>query len=219
MEETDRESQLILCRQVHQSTLLEAGLQPTDWELVQKARAGDSSAFDALIQRHLSSLYGTAVMMIGNAQDAQDITQETLLAVFQGLPRFEARSSFKTWATSILIRKVGMHIRGRQGLRLSLDGPDAPAVADVRSDEGQRASDARHDVQILLSRLNPEHRQVLVLREIQGFSYDEIAEALGIPRGTVESRLARARAALRDAAMTDQRGNTNNAQPGKGVQP
>jgi RNA polymerase sigma-70 factor (ECF subfamily) len=179
-------------------------LQPTDWELVQKARAGDTGAFDLLIDRHMQSLYGTAVMMISNTQDAQDIVQETLLAAFQGLSRFEGRSSFKTWTTGILMRQVALHIRSRKPRPISLSHPTGPQPADPAQANQSLRVDAKLDLAGLLSRLSDEHREVLVLRELQGFSYDEMADVLKLPRGTVESRLSRARAALKAVALGGQ---------------
>ena len=173
-------------------------MEITDLELVSRARAGDSSAFHALVDRHAAYLYGVAASMVGNAADAEDVVQETLLGAFRGLRSFEGRSSVKTWLTSILIRQTAMRHRslGRRPAA-SLD-----TVAEVESGQSAaprtESTDTRLDLAAAIRTLSPEHREVIGLREFGGLSYEEIAEALGVPRGTVESRLFRARRELQE---------------------
>ena len=149
-------------------------------------------------------------MMIGNTTDAQDIVQETLLAAFQGMAKFEGRSQVKTWLVSILVRQVALS--RRQKAQRKTTSLDAMREADEVS--GSRVSskaepavasavagiDARLDLMEAMATLSDEHREVVVLRELCGLTYDEIAELLGVPRGTVESRLFRARQMLREVA-------------------
>jgi RNA polymerase sigma-70 factor, ECF subfamily len=168
------------------------GLEQTDGELVARARVGDLGAFDVLVDRHVDGFYGMAFHMVSRREDAEDVVQETLLAVHQGLERFEGRSSFKTWATGILMRQASLCLRRRPKKMGSLEG-----VEDSGAGKQTRAADARMDLAGMLAKVSEEHREVLVLREIQGLSYDEIAEVLKVPRGTVESRLFRARAELK----------------------
>jgi len=174
-------------------------LEPTDRDLVTRARDGDRGAFHTLVDRHASRLYEVAAMMIGNTTDAQDIVQETLLGAFQGLRRFEARSSVKTWLSGILIRQVALFWR-RGSLRHSIPIDALVNDPSVATPGATDHADARLDLAALLSKLSDEHREVIVLREIDGLSYDEMAEALGLPRGTVESRLFRARQLLKELA-------------------
>ncbi len=173
------------------------GLQPTDGELVERAQGGDLSAFDVLVDRHVNGLYGMAFMMVSRREDAEDIVQETLLAVHQGLGKFEGRSAFKTWAVGILMRQAAMHLRKRTMKIGSLEGVEP---MDKGAGNQARQADARIDLAQILAKVSVEHREVLVLREIQGLSYDEMAQVLEVPRGTVESRLFRARAELKRAA-------------------
>jgi len=171
---------------------------PSDAALLLQARGGDHAAFHALVDRHAAGLFATAVALVGRAADAEDLLQETFTGALRGLAKFEGRSSVKTWLTVILLRRVAMHRRraGRKDDRLV--PLDAAAGAATDRPPPTAAVDARLDVMDALGALRPEHREVLVLRELQGLAYDEIAEALDVPRGTVESRLFRARRALRE---------------------
>jgi RNA polymerase sigma-70 factor (ECF subfamily) len=171
---------------------------PTDAALLARARGGDDAAFHALVNRHAPGLYAVAVSLVGSAVDAEDLLQETFAGAFRGLSRFGGRSSVKTWLTAILLRRAAMHRRraGRKDARL------VPLSAAAGTATGRPSAtgtvDARLDVMDAIRSLRPEHREAIVLRELQGFSYDEMAEVLGVPRGTVESRLFRARRALRE---------------------
>jgi RNA polymerase sigma-70 factor, ECF subfamily len=158
-----------------------------DIELLHRS-ADDPRAFHALVDRHAQRLYRLAVYLVGNASDAEDVLQETFIGAFRGLGSFEGRSSVKTWLTRILVTQAARWRRGRRGAR-PMDESIAAAVA---------SPDAGLDVKEAMRRLSPEHRQVLVLREFDGMSYEEMAEVLGVPRGTVESRLHRARSELRE---------------------
>ena len=173
-------------------------MEITDLELVGKARKGDSSAFHTLLDRHAAYLFSVAVSMVGSIADAEDVVQETLLGAFRGLRGFEGRSSVKTWLTSILIRQTAMRHRslGRK------QAASLESVAEVESGPSAaprtEATDTRLDLMAAIRQLSPDHREVIVLRELSGLSYEEMAEALGVPRGTIESRLFRARRELQD---------------------
>jgi RNA polymerase sigma-70 factor, ECF subfamily len=161
-----------------------------DIELLRRAEDGDSAAFHALVDRHASRLFRLAVSLVGNAADAEDVLQETFVGAFRGLKSFEGRASVKTWLTRILVNQAARWRRGRRG-RAGEQMPDSVA-APAGSPE------SAIDVQAALGQLSSEHRQVLVLREFERMSYEEMAEVLDIPRGTVESRLHRARGELRE---------------------
>lgn len=177
-----------------QRTTENGHLAQTDLELVRHARRGDMGAFHGLVDRYASYLYGLAVSLVGNAADAEDAVQETLTGAFRGLRAFQERSSVKTWLTSILVRQAARHFR-RGGSSpagvLPLDRAPEPAVVSATP-----GTDIRIDVRAAVQALRPDHREVIVLREMQGLSYEEIAHVLEVPRGTVESRLFRARREL-----------------------
>jgi RNA polymerase sigma-70 factor (ECF subfamily) len=180
-----------------------------DLGLLRQAARGDGQAFHKLVDRHGQSLYRLAFSLAGNSADAEDLVQECLAGAFRGLDRFEGRSSVKTWLTRILVTQVARWRRSRRGkTALSIQAMDGGSGSSDESADGadwvgaSGIDPADHvarqvDVQAALRTLSPEHREVLVLREFQGLAYEEIAEVLGVPRGTVESRLHRARAELR----------------------
>jgi len=164
--------------------------QADDIELLRRAADGDSGAFHALVDRHAQRLYRVAVSLVGNAVDAEDVLQETFIGAFRGLQGFEGRASVKTWLTRILVMQAAQFRRSRKRKQLEAM-PDSVAAAS-------KSAEAGIDIQAALGQLSAEHRQVLVLREYEGMSYEEIADVLDVPRGTVESRLHRARNEMRE---------------------
>ena len=177
-------------------------LHATDLELVRRAGRGEGGAFDELVDRHARDLYRLAFSLVGNAVDAEDVTQETLVGAFRQLQGFEARSSVKTWLIRILVRQAARCHRSRWRQRMvPLDRvAETPKTRVTRSGaaSSESKSDIRMDVQEVLGALSPDHREVIALRELQGMSYKEMAEVLGVPSGTVESRLFRARQELKE---------------------
>jgi RNA polymerase sigma-70 factor, ECF subfamily len=161
-----------------------------DIELLHRAASGDSASFHALVDRHAQRLYRLAVSLIGNATDAEDVLQEAFIGAFRGLRSFEARSSVKTWLTRILVMQAAQWRRSRRRKPAGPMDDSIPAAGAGR--------EAAIDVQAAIEKLSPEHREVLVLREFEQMSYEEMAQVLGVPRGTVESRLHRARAEMRE---------------------
>ena len=176
-------------------------MQSTDSELLTRARRGDADAYQDILDRYADGLYRLAYALLGNAADAEDALQETLLGAFRGIERFEGRASLKTWLSRILVKQAARRRRSRKrSAALPLHGlageGASPADGSPSGREGTVA--LRMDVLAALDALGPHHREVVALREFQGMSYDEIAGALGVPRGTVESRLFRARQVLRE---------------------
>lgn len=166
-------------------------LHPTDADLVRRARRGDQAACRELVDRHAPYLYRLAFSLVGSAADAEDVVQETFSGAFRQLGTFAERSTVKTWLIQILVRQAARcHRSRRRHETVSLE-----PLSEGR--EGEPA-DVRMDVLAALDALAPMHREVVVLREMEGMSYEEIARALGIPRGTVESRLFRARQELKE---------------------
>lgn len=163
-----------------------------DHELAAQAAEGNIDAFGSLFTRYARDVYRLALSLGHRRADAEDLMQDTFIAALEGVGRFEGRSSVRTWLGAILIRQASRHRRYHR-LRATevLDETAATAGTGLRDER-------RLDVQAMLDSLSAEHRMVLVLRELQGMSYDEIAETLRIPRGTVESRIFRARNVLRE---------------------
>ncbi|MDQ6616184.1 MAG: sigma-70 family RNA polymerase sigma factor [Actinomycetota bacterium] len=166
-------------------------------DLVAAAQAGDRGALDALLRAHQSRLYAVCRRMTGNDADAADATQETLLALVRGLRGFDRRSRFSTWSYRIAVNASLDELRRRKrrpepGLDEVL-AADPPGASRISSAD---ASDLRIDVDAALTRLAPDFRAAVVLRDLCGLDYAEIASILEIPVGTVRSRIARGRSAL-----------------------
>jgi RNA polymerase sigma-70 factor (ECF subfamily) len=178
-------------------------LEPADADLLRMAAQGDDRAFRVLVDRHGAALYRAAMSFTRNVTDAEDLVQDTLVAAFKGAKGYAGRASVRTWMLQILTHEAqrawrrGRHRRGQ----LSLDGAAPPDVA-TPSESGR--VDHRLDIDAILADLTGPHREILVMREIWDMSYDEIATALSVPRGTVESRLSRARAAFRKKFEADE---------------
>jgi RNA polymerase sigma-70 factor, ECF subfamily len=174
---------------------------PDDTELVEQIGRGDQAAFRTLLDRHARYLYGVAHAMTGSATEAEDIVQETLVGALTASGKFRGESSVRTWLVRILINRVRMWRRSgkRHEGTISLDAPGVPGepASAGGASTGSTPVDAKLDLTQMLAQLSAEHRQVIILRELQGMSYEEMAQALGVPRGTVESRLHRAREELR----------------------
>lgn len=181
-------------------------------DLVALCRQGDPAAFARLVAVHESMVFNLAARLLGDGEDARDVAQEVFLQVYRTLGRFEGRSSLKTWIYRIVVnqchnRRRFWHRRGRdreEVLDERLAAPDWPGGAGgwaTSPYEQARCRERARRVQQALLGLRFEQRSVVVLREIEGLSCEEVAAALGIPEGTVKSRLSRAREALREKLL------------------
>jgi RNA polymerase sigma-70 factor (ECF subfamily) len=170
-------------------------LEPSDIDLLRDAAGGDQPAFHTLVDRHASGLYRLARSLSATEHDAEDVLQETLMAALRGAASFDGRASVKTWLARILMRQAARawnrERRSRAALPLDMCEPQAPSGGTVL------AVDRRIDLATVLAQLPEDHRQILVLREVEQLSYAEIARVLDVPIGTVDSRLHRARREMR----------------------
>ena len=176
----------------------------TEKELVRAAQRGDDSAFEELVRTYEKRVYHLALRMCGNVDDAYEVAQEAFLSAWKGMRFFRGDSSFSTWLYRLTSNAAIDFLRRqrRQGGSdgVSLDDEDTfLEVADPAPSPHQQAErlELRDALAPGLSALSPEHRQVLLLRELQGLTYEEIAAALELDLGTVKSRIARAREKLR----------------------
>jgi len=167
-----------------------------DAELLRRTAHDDPTAYRELVNRHARYLYGIAFSLSGNAADAEDLVQETFAATLKSQYRGEA--AVRTWLVQILVRQAAMLRRRRKHPAVAgRIGLSDQVSAATPKPSGLMGTEARVELAGMLETVSPEHRQVIVLREVEGLSYEEIATTLGVPRGTVESRLHRARAELR----------------------
>jgi RNA polymerase sigma-70 factor (ECF subfamily) len=177
-------------------------LRPPDDDLLAAARSGDERAFRLLVERYEPVVAATAIGMLGPGDDADDVGQETFIRFYRALADFRGDASLATF-----LRKIAMNLslnalkrRRRLALRfLSRDRAAERLGEGTVSTEGEvEAAEARARVRAAIDRLGPRHRPVVVLRMIEGCSTRETAEVLGLPEGTVLSRLSRAMRQLAD---------------------
>lgn len=191
----------------------DAPAQSSELELVRKARAGDRGAYGRLVLLYQHRLYNAIVRMIGDREESRELTQETFTRGLARIDSFRGEASAYTWlfriATNLCISRLRTVQRRRT---FSLEGgfgdggADQAASlinrvkpdADDRPDQAAERAERNQQVLAALGRLDPEYRAVLVMRDIEGFDYQQMAEVLALPLGTLKSRLFRARLALRD---------------------
>ncbi|MGH7865796.1 MAG: sigma-70 family RNA polymerase sigma factor [Candidatus Binataceae bacterium] len=170
--------------------------------LIERAKRGDTEAFAVLVERYQRRVVGVALAVVHNQDDAVELAQEAFVRAFENLKKFESRSSFSTWLYRIAAN-ISIDFRRREGRHVVLRGDDAEAeISRIASAEGDSYRAAERNelgrrIQRALQELTPEHRAVILLREVEGLSYDEISDVLQVPRGTVMSRLHYARGRLR----------------------
>jgi len=187
---------------------------PPDKVLVNRYLKGDQTALGELLARHQNMLFNTVLRMVSNRDDAAEVTQDAMMRVVQNIDRFRQDSKFTTWATRIAMNCAISRLRRRKLRRMpSLDTPmghdeDAgPMISRLAADEGLDPADrvAFNDrvelVHQAIELLDEPFRSVLVLRDINGMEYAQIAETLDIAKGTVKSRLFRARLAMREIVL------------------
>jgi len=186
--------------------------EDVDAALLPRLRAGDDGAFRALVDRYGDDLFRLGCSIMGGEADAWDLVQETLVGAFKSVGSFDGRSTLRTWLLRILFNQASKAKRSRRVRQTvplyAAEAPQGPGGsggaaaggaaggagdATLRLGSAEPAVDARLDVMEMLQALSAEHRQVLVLREIERLSYAEIAAVVNVPVGTVESRLYRAR--------------------------
>jgi len=180
-----------------------------DCALLELARGGDRQAFHHLVERYQRPAFIRAFGLVRDENDAREIVQEAFLRVHLGLGAFQRGSSFFTWLYHIvtnlcidLMRRPWRRATELHGGRRLLDRSNVPLVArldDMDPTEGMRRIEIRECLQVALNMLTSCQRRVILMREVQGMSYDEIAVAMQVPPGTVMSRLFHARKKLRRA--------------------
>ena len=162
------------------------------------AQAGDRDALDRLLRGHVDRIHAVCRRLTGNDADAADATQEALIAVVRGLPRFDGRSAFGTWAYRVATNACLDEMRRRK--RRPAPASDSMALlgASAQAPAVDAAAGARVDVDAALLKLPLDYRAAVVLRDLCGLDYAEIASVLDAPVGTVKSRISRGRAMLAD---------------------
>ncbi|MGD8452669.1 MAG: sigma-70 family RNA polymerase sigma factor [Phycisphaerae bacterium] len=190
-----------------------ADIRPGDDALVEQAQRGRPQAFAELVARYQDRVYNVCYRLCGQEADALDLTQSTFLKALEALPQFEARSTFYTWLFRIAVN-LAFSQRRRERRRRTVSLSEAVDDGERRSEPAAPAEtyDAAHDADTqeqyarataALARLAPEFRAAVVLRDIEDLDYAAIAEILGVPPGTVKSRIYRGRTMLHEMLSTE----------------
>lgn len=179
-------------------------------ELIRRVGAGDKDAFYELVRPYERAVYTSAMSILNNQADSEEVAQEAVLKAFSNLPRFRGESKFSTWLIQITINEARLKLRkDRRHLYESVDEPQSDDEGDyfpkdyadwreIPSETLQR-KELRDALKRAMAALPQKYREVLVLRDIQHLSIEEAAQALGISPGNVKTRLLRARLQMRDA--------------------
>ena len=183
-----------------------------DHRLISECLAGNPAAFGVLVTRYQDRLFNTVFRLADNAEDARDVVQEAFLSAYQSLAAFKGDSLFFTWLYRIAINHaISMKRKQRPVLRLTT-GLEAGTVAEPadpsEATQPGRALEMAEDerrIHQALARLSAEHRTVLVLKDMEGRKYEEMAEILEVPIGTIRSRLHRARLEMRDLLLAEEK--------------
>ncbi|MBA4374435.1 MAG: RNA polymerase subunit sigma-24 [Thermodesulfovibrio sp.] len=182
-----------------------------DGPLVALCKKGDMDAFEELVRRHQKKMLNMAFRMTGNYEDACEVVQDAFVAAYKAIQQFEQRARFGTWLYTIVLNQTRNHLKKASTVssraEYSLDEPISSEEGFIRTEpassepsvlETLEQREVQSRVQQCISGLDTEFREVLVLRDVQGFSYDEIGSMLKLADGTVKSRLSRAREAIKN---------------------
>ena len=187
--------------------------EAVEHEWVKRAARGDHEAFNQLAEKYSKRIYNIGLKMLGNADDAADMAQEALIKIYRNLPGFRGDSAFSTWVYRVSVNTCRDALRSAYRNRersfsdfgdeeetaVNFEVADYSAIPESVYLDGED----RQYLHALINGLSPKYRLVVVLREISGLSYQEIADSVNISVGTVKSRLNRARAAMRSRLLAD----------------
>ncbi len=175
-----------------------------DRSLIADSLGGNTAAFGELVRRYQDRLYNTVYRLVDNSEDALDVVQDAFLNAYQSLDSFKGDALFFTWLYRIAVNTAISHKRKRRVLARIADRNGDPLVEPhdpsslARPDHALEQAEEEQKIHRALARLSAEHRTVLVMKELEGQKYEEMAEALGVPIGTIRSRLHRARLEMRE---------------------
>ncbi|MBC7933575.1 MAG: sigma-70 family RNA polymerase sigma factor [Rubrivivax sp.] len=173
--------------------------QESDFELAQKAAAGDGSAFEELYRRHYRRVYALTLRMMGNPTEAEDMTQDVFLQLFNKVGMFRGESAFTTWLHRMTVNQVLMHFRKKstRSELLTDEGETPVQIVQGTANPGAMPVIDRISLERALNDLPVGYRTVFVLHDVEGYEHYEVAQMLGIAEGTSKSQLHKARLKLR----------------------
>jgi len=182
-----------------------------DFTFISRCQKGDAEAFGVLVERYQKKMFNIAFRMTGDYEEAGEVVQEAFLSAFRAIKKFRGEATFATWMTSIVLNHAKNRLKKIKVIShyelISLDEASeahdgtprfAPPACGISAVEQLEKNDVQKAVQKAITSLDAEFREVLILKDIQELSYEEIGAILNIPGGTVKSRLFRAREALRE---------------------
>jgi RNA polymerase sigma-70 factor (ECF subfamily) len=169
--------------------------------LIERCLGGDQVAWEQIVRQHWRKVFNLAYKFVGRHDEAEDLTQDIFLKIFKALKTFDRRANFQTWLISISRNLCIDHYRSvRKERETMARDVDASVLAPVSRERGPYGEleqvDLKHLIRVALAELPPTLRQAVVLRDLQEFTYQEIADQLGLPEGTVKSRINRGRLEL-----------------------
>ena len=173
--------------------------QESDFELAKKAAGGDGKAFEELYRRHYRRVYALTLRMMGNPTEAEDMTQDVFLQLFNKIGMFRGESAFTTWLHRMTVNQVLMHFR-KKGIKMEQttdDGETPVQIVKGTENPGTMPVIDRISLEKALQQLPPGYRTVFVLHDVEGYEHYEISSMLGIAEGTSKSQLHKARLKLR----------------------
>jgi len=185
--------------------------------LIKKCVKGNIEAFEELIAKYEKTAYNIAFKMLRNQDDAMDVSQEAFIKVFKSIKTFNFESSFSTWLYRIVTNTCLDFLRKNNNNVYSIDSPINTEEGEIQRDipdtvntpeEMLEKQLTKELVQNSINKLDDNHKAVIILRDIEGFSYEEISQILGCSLGTVKSRISRARNNLKDIILKDKEQNT-----------
>lgn len=181
-------------------------------DIILACQNGDAQAFEFLVTRYQKQMFNIAFRMTGSYEETCEVVQEAFLSAYRSIKKYRGDARFSTWLCSITMNQTRSHLKEmrnrdfHEGVSINDppgDEPDSPVTQypsqQIGVAEQVEQKEIKEKVQECINALDDEHREVVVLRDIQGFSYDEIAKMLDLPDGTVKSRLFRARLLLKDS--------------------
>jgi RNA polymerase sigma-70 factor (ECF subfamily) len=173
--------------------------QPTDFELAQKAGAGDLTAFEELYRRHFRRVYSLCLRMTANPEEAEDLTQDTFIQLHKKIGSFRGDSAFTTWLHRMTVNQVLMHFRRRKSRPefLTEEGETPAQIVQGTENHNRMPIVDKIILENAIAKLPPGYRSIFVLHDVEGHEHAEIAEMLGISEGTSKSQLHKARLKLR----------------------
>jgi RNA polymerase sigma-70 factor (ECF subfamily) len=171
-----------------------------DAECVRRVQRGDIDSFEVLVRRHQKAIFNLVYRLLGNYDEAAEVSQDVFLSAFKSIHQFRGEANFSTWLYRIGLNHASTRrksLNSAQRRQLSLDGSEVIANSTVDPAKNFEDKEIQQRVQQALNSLDAEDARIILLRDLQDIPYDEVAEILDLPVGTVKSRLHRARQALK----------------------